>query len=49
MVLTAVPGKNLNEGKMTKGKREPRQRLTGSQIREEAVVVEYGTLKGVVT
>ena len=49
MVLTAVLGKNLKGDKMTKGKREPQQRLTGSQIREEVVVVERGTLKGVVT
>ena len=42
-------GKSLKEGKMTKGKKELRQRLMGSQIREEVVVVERDILKGVVT
>lgn len=49
MVPTADLAKSLKEDKMTKGKREPQQRLMGSQIREEVVVVERCTLKGVVT
>ena len=44
-----MPGKSLKEDNMTKGKRGPQQRLRGSQIREEVVVVERGTLKEVVT
>ena len=49
MVPTAVLAKSFEEDKTIKGKRDPQQRLMGSQIREEVVVVELGTLKGVVT